>query len=415
METIVNAAFADILIPGRGDPIKNGAVVWQGKTILYAGAQSSLPGQYSQLQAETFPILMPGMWDSHIHFLGATAGRMEMIASTSQTLAGARSVQNLHDTVMAGFTSVREVGGYGCELSKAIDEGHVVGPKIYSSHSAISMTAGHADIHSMNLQHIHDLCAYGLPLAIVDGVSECIKAVRLQLRHGARVIKVCASGGVVSDLDDPKHQQFSLEELRAIVEEARRAGRAVAAHCHGKAGIMAALEAGCHTIEHGSYLDTESVDLMVKKGAMLVATRSVIESCLAMPEIFPPRAYQKMLSVANAHAEAYALAITKGVKIALGTDIFLASSSGPLTYGKNGQELMYAVKAGMTPLQAIEAATANGPMTLGEQAPLSGQLKEGYDADMIALSANPLEAIECIADPNTVVRVWKQGTLIKSS
>ncbi|KAB8079733.1 hypothetical protein BDV29DRAFT_164249 [Aspergillus leporis] len=405
---------ADLLIPGRGDPIPHGAVVWQSKTIRYAGSQSAVPAEFHGTMTTHVPVVMPGMWDCHIHFLGASAANMSAIVDTPQALAGARSVPDLHATVMAGFTSVREVGGYGCELAKVVAEGRILGPTIYSSHSAISMTAGHGDVHGVHLDSLHDLCAHGLPLTIADGVPECLRAVRKQLRHGARVIKVCASGGVVSAIDDPQHQEFSFEELKAIVDEAARARRVVAAHCHGKAGIMNALRAGCRTIEHGSFLDEEAVEMMREKGAILVATRSVIENGLAMRDLFTPSSYQKLLEVADAHRKAYQLAVSRGVTIALGTDQFISSDNPLLGYGRNGQEVKYAVKAGLTPLAAIEAVTANGPLTLGEQAPRSGQLLVGFDADIIALAANPLEDIAVLSNPKNITHIWRGGKQIKS-
>ena len=405
---------ADLLIPGKGDPIPHGAVVWQCKTIRYAGPRSGVPAEFQGATTTQVPVVMPGMWDCHIHFLGATAATMNAIVDTPQALAGARSVPDLHATVMAGFTSVREVGGYGCDLAKAVGEGRIPGPNIYSSHSAISMTAGHGDVHGVHRDSLLDLCAHGLPLTIADGVPECLLAVRKQLRRGAKVIKVCASGGVVSAIDDPQHQEFSFEELKAIVDEAARARRVVAAHCHGKAGIMNALRAGCRTIEHGSFLDEEAVELMKEKGAILVATRSVIESGLAMKDLFTPSSYQKLLEVADAHRKAYQLAISRGVTIALGTDQFISSDNPMIGYGRNGHEVRYAVDAGLTPLAAIEAATANGPLTLGYQAPQSGQLKEGYDADIIAVRENPLENVAVLSNSKNVTHVWRGGMLIKS-
>ena len=218
----------------------------------------------------------------------------------------------------------------------------------------------------------------------------------------------------MSAIDDPQHQEFSFEELKAIVDEAARARRVVAAHCHGKAGIMNALHAGCRTIEHGSFLDEEAVELMKEKGAILVATRSVIESSLAMKDLFTPSSYQKLLEVADAHKEAYQLAVSRGVTIALGTDQFISSDNPIIGYGRNGHEVRYAVDAGLTPLEAIEAATANGPLTLGYQAPQSGQLKEGFDADIIAVRENPLENVAVLSNSKNITHVWNGGKLIKS-
>ncbi|RAH49328.1 metal-dependent hydrolase family protein [Aspergillus brunneoviolaceus CBS 621.78] len=405
---------ADLLIPGQGEPLLHGAVVWKSKSILYVGRQTDVPQEYQDAAASHVPVVMPGLWDCHIHYMGATSATMDAVVKTTPALAGARSVPDLHATIMAGFTSVREVGGYGCELALAVNEGRILGPTIYGAHSAISMTAGHGDVHGMPLHQLQDMCAHGLPLTIADGVPDCLQAVRKQLRHGARVIKVCASGGVVSAIDDPQHQEFSFEEMKAIVDEAARAKRVVAAHCHGKAGIMNALRAGCRTIEHGSFLDEEAVELMREKGAILVATRSVIETGLSMRQLFTPGSYQKLLEVADAHKQAYRLAVARGVTIALGTDQFISSDNPAFAYGRNGKELEYAVEAGMTPLAAIEAATANGPLTLGDQAPKSGRLLAGYDADIIALAANPLEDITIIGNSKNVTHVWRQGKSVKS-
>lgn len=224
-----------------------------------------------------------------------------------------------------------------------------------------------------------------------------------------------------------------------MVEEAARSRRIVAAHCHGKLGIMAALRSGVRTIEHGSFLDEEAVDLMIEKGAILVPTRSVVENGLAIEGLCPPFAYRKLLKVAGYHWQSLQLAIKKGVKIATGTDICGTSLEiEAISFGNSGKELVYLVKvrsceifrnsvlrpwtqtdlpvsqAGMTPLQTIEAATFNAAQTLGPQAPRAGLLSEGYDADVIALDENPLDDIEIIAQAKHVTHVWKQGKCFKS-
>jgi imidazolonepropionase-like amidohydrolase len=277
------------------------------------------------------------------------------------------------------------------------------------------MTGGHGDIHKYPIGWVHDLCDRQGVTFLCDGVPECLKAVRSQLRLGARLIKVCASGGVLSEVDDPVHQQFSPEELRTIVEEAGRADRIVAAHCHGKPGIVAALEAGARTIEHGTYLDEECADMMRETGAVLVPTRLVVNELLraGREHGLPEFAYQKGLAIADRHAEAMALAYEKGVRIALGTDIASTGSDRPAHWGQNAGELPLLVAAGMGPLEAIEAATANAPLTLGPQAPLSGQLVAGYDADVIAVSADPVADLGILLDPTNVLHVWKAGVLVK--
>ena len=247
-------------------------------------------------------------------------------------------------------------------------------------------------------------------------VEADVRAVRLQLRVGARLIKVCASGGVMSQIDHPVHQQFSDEELRAIVEEAGRAERIVAAHCHGKAGIMAALRAGVRTIEHGTYLDEEAADAMRECGAVLVPTRLIVEEFLSHGPAsgLPDYAFRKLVAIADRHADAIALAHERGVRIALGTDIAGSGASAPARWGQNGAELAHLVKSGLSPLAAIEAATATAPATLGLQAPRSGMLEAGYDADVIAISADPSAEVSILSDPTSVTHVWKGGTLVKS-
>lgn len=311
---------------------------------------------------------------------------------------------------------VREMAGWGIQLAQAIDEGSLVGPSIYSSNCIISPTGGHADIHTMHRPWFDDACSHGMPMALADGIPECLKVVRSQLRAGAKVIKICGSGGVGSELDNPIDQQFSDEEMKVMVEEAARARRVIGAHCHGKAGIMAALRAGVKTIEHGSYIDDEAADLMVEKGAILVATRTIVEIGLKLgKEVLNPRGYEKMEAVAKAHWQALQIAIKKGVTMATGCDIVGSiPGSSIFTYGVNGQELYWLEKAGLDPLKAIEAATANGPLTLGPQAPKTGQLKEGFDADFIAIDENPLDDLKILADASHITHVWKLGKCYKS-
>jgi imidazolonepropionase-like amidohydrolase len=251
-------------------------------------------------------------------------------------------------------------------------------------------------------------------LRLADGPAECMRAVREQLRQNARVIKVCASGGVMSEIDDPIHQQFTIGELRAIVEVAGLAERVVAAHCHGKPGIMAAVEAGVRTIEHGTYLDDEACDAMREKGVILVPTRTIIEDILANLAAVPDYAAAKLTALAGRHAESVSRAIDRGVTIAMGTDISMTGPDRPNSWGTNGAELAHLVRLGMTPLQAIEAATATAPLTLGPQAPRSGRLEPGYDADIITVAANPLADIAVFGKPEQITGVWTNGRRVTS-
>jgi imidazolonepropionase-like amidohydrolase len=406
---------ADLLIPGRGDPIVDGTVLIDSGAITYAGPRSGIPPEAAQVQSVKVPVLMPGMWECHGHFMGlSTMDLVGEMPRTSVAVLAARAVPNVETALQAGFTSVREAGGLGVELAKVVEEGFISGPTIYAPGSILSMTGGHGDLHSYPIGWVHELCERQGFTWLCDGVPECLKAVRMQLRKGAKTIKICASGGVMSEIDHPVHQQFSDEELRAIVEEAGRADRVVMAHCHGKPGIMAALRAGVHTIEHGSYLDEEAADAMRESGAVLVPTRLIVEEGLKMTDRLPEYAAKKMEMIADAHKNAMTLAYESGVKIALGTDIFASVRNSGLQWGNNGRELAYFVDVGMTPLEAIEAGTASCPSTLGPQAPKSGLLADGYDADLIAISSNPLDDISVLGDPKNVTHVWKAGALVKS-
>jgi imidazolonepropionase-like amidohydrolase len=394
---------ADIVIPGRGDPIVNGAVAVENGKISYVGAAADAPGE----PTPAFPALMPGLWDVHTHFLGLPSPSLEIAVKTHDAIKAARGTADAYEALMAGVTSVRELAGLGIYLRTAIDEGRIEGPHIYSAGRILSTTGGHGDVHGLPLEWLESGHGYAFS-ELCDGVPECLKAVRKQLRDGADVIKVCASGGVASEVDHPIHQQFSGDELKAIVEEAARAERVVAAHCHGKPGIMAALEAGVKTIEHGSYLDEEAATAMLEADAILVPTRFVVEEGLGQEETWPPYAYKKLVMVSEHHANAMKTAIARGVTIATGSDAFLTGMGASRT-----AEVRLLIEAGMTPLQAIEAATANGPLTLGPQAPRSGVLTDGYDADIIAFDADPLTDITVWGDPARVTHVWKSGVPVK--
>lgn len=404
---------AEVLIPGKGEPVENGVMVAEGATITFAGPADDAPPT-PEATTEEVAVLLPGLWDCHAHLFGSTQWNLESASFLSPATGAARASADLASYLEGGVTSIREVGGYGVELAPVVDEGSVKGPTIYGAGAVLSTTGGHGDVHAIPLDFYEALGDHGRILGrLCDGPAECTKAVREQLRKNARVIKICASGGVMSEVDHPIHQQFSDEELRAIVEEAGRAERVVAAHCHGKPGIMAALRAGVKTIEHGTYLDEEAADLMKEKDAILVATRFVVEELMGLEAQLPAYAWRKISAMADQHAQALKIAVASGVKIAMGTDVF---TSGPLhgfRYRQASREVRHLMEAGLSRLEAIEAATARGPETLGPQGPRSGQLVDGYIADFIALDRNPLDDDSVWGDPDRVTGVWKAGKRLK--
>jgi len=234
---------AELLIPGSGEPVRDGVVVLDGTVISYAGPAGQAPPTPGAAVHRTETV-MPGMWDCHGHFLGVRTMDLGRLPLEPVPLRAARCARDLASALDAGITSVREVGGLGIYLARAVTEGVLDGPAIYPAGAILSTTGGHADLHSFPLEWMEDFSRHCGELRIADGTAECTRAVREQLRLNAKVIKVCASGGVMSEIDHPIHQQFTSSELRAIVEVAALADRVVAAHCHGKPGIMAALDAG---------------------------------------------------------------------------------------------------------------------------------------------------------------------------
>lgn len=408
---------AETLIPGRGEPIADGCVILEGARIEYAGPRAGAPDTSGRLPSVAVAAVMPGLWDCHVHLTGLRRTSLEDAMRVPVPVAAARAVRDAELALEAGFTSVREVGGYGVHIARVIDEGSARGPTIYAAGDLISQTGGHADLHTYSTGCMADLGERGGWLHTCDGEAECLRAVRLQLRRNARLIKVCASGGVLTEYDHPMHQQFTDRELAVIVEEAARAERVVAAHCHGKAGIMAALRAGVRTIEHGTYLDEEAAEAMKEAGAILVTTRFVKVRMLEHGQRtgLPDYAHRKLLDTADVHRQAVALAIRCGVRIAAGTDTITTGPDTALPWGLHALELELLVEAGMTPLAAIAAATADAPATVGPQAPRTGQLQPGFDADVIAVAANPINDINVLQDRDNITHVWKGGRLEKGA
>ncbi|KAL2674269.1 hypothetical protein Neosp_012720 [[Neocosmospora] mangrovei] len=416
--------FAYCLIPGRGEPIFNAAVgiSVDTRSITFVGPQSELPSSLVSLPRVSVQYLLPGLWDCHTHFIGTVNVDFPDMILTHPAMLGAAITRGLHQTLMAGFTSVRDVGSYATEVAPLVESGIILGPNIFGAGAAIGITGGSCDACTLPSDYVYSRQGTSgsnpwpgvSALVLADGVDECRKAVRQQIRRGARCIKVVATGGVLSTQDDPKYRQYSDAELAALVDEATLQGRSVAIHAHGKDGIMAAVRAGAHTIEHGSYIDDEAAELMAEKGVTLVATRHVVEAGLKNLDKLNPPTAKKMVNIAESHLRAYQTAVRKGVKIALGTDTAGSDPGADTAHGKNGHEVAYAVKAGLTPLQAIEAGTINSAETLGALAPKKGLIQKGWDADLIALEENPLDNIHLFNSPENIRYVWKGGLLVKS-
>ncbi|KAK6843463.1 hypothetical protein PG987_004323 [Apiospora arundinis] len=387
---------ADLLIPCDGDLLEDAALVIEGKLIAWVGAAADLPGKYIDAAPQhhrvfSVPVVMPGLWDVHTHFDGGGPDDMANYLSfltEHPASQGARLARQCWESLQRGY----DVAGYGCEIAKAINDGSIVGPNIYSSGGCLSQLAGHGDIFPLPAgdvllnMGVGNITAghHGTSMSIiVDGVDECRRGVRLQLRRGAKCIKVMASGGVLSLDDDVSCAQFSAEELACIVDEARRQKRCVVAHVHAKDGILQAVRAGVATVEHVSFADDEVIALVKVRGVVWVATRTVLQLLLdSGGEGVPRKSWDKALQVFDASLAGYKRAIADG-------------------------------GCGMTNLQAIRCATANGPLTVGEQAPKTGQLKVGYEADVLGLTANPAVDVRVLQQKENIKYVWKGGVLYK--
>jgi imidazolonepropionase-like amidohydrolase len=347
--------------------------------------------------------LLPGLIDAHTHLLSEMApshaeGVMREVQESDADLA-LRGVAHARATLLAGFTTVRDVGGTFAirSLRDAINAGRVSGPRIVAANHAIGITGGHCD----DTNGLRPDVFGGPPdfrAGIADGPDEVRKAVRHQIKLGADVIKVCATGGVLSSGDGAGDPQLTVAELTAIVEEAGRAGRKVAAHAHGTEGIKDAVRAGVHSIEHGSLLDAEAIALMKKKGTYLVPTvyvGRVIEQAADGGKLAPDSA-AKARFIAPRMRDSFARAVKAGVKIAFGTD------AGVFPHGDNAREFSVMVDLGMAPKDAIVAATRSAAELLGLRD--LGQVKPGFIADLVVVDGDPLADIRVLERPALVVQ-----------
>lgn len=387
--------LADQLITIDGDTISSIAAAPAG-----APAPPSAPGT-EVIDLSRFTVL-PGLIDAHTHLTGSP----EFIGLRGLTLSVPREAllgaRNARLTLEAGFTSVRNVGASGfadVALRDAIDAGDVPGPRMLVSGPALSITGGHCDDNELPSER--HLQADG----VADGIAAVQHRVRENVKYGATLIKVCATGGVLSKGDDPRTSQYTLEEMRAIVADAHRLGRKVAAHAHGGDGIKWAVEAGVDSIEHGSFIDDEAIALMKKHGTYLVPTLFLQEWFLANAERIhaPEYAVAKARDIFPHARKNVAHAFASGVKVALGTD------SAVYPHGLNAGELAVYVKLGMTPLQAIQSATINAADLLGWK-DKAGALEPGKWADLIAVEGDPTKDV---AVTERVKFVMKGGRVYK--
>ena len=353
--------------------------------------------------------VLPGLIDCHTH-MEARADRYDPINEVKETPfdGGFNGVVNARTTLLAGFTGIRDVGSqpfFAVDLRKAIDSGFIVGPRVVASGPGISITGGHGDMNGFAPAVNNWMYPAEKDFQIADGPDEMRRVVREQIKYGVDVIKILATGGVLSAGDKPGAEQFTYEEMRVAAEEAHKAGRKVAAHAHGTEGIKDAVRAGIDSIEHGSLIDAEGIALMKQHGTYLVADIYDDDYILGKAIEFglPKENVDKEKMVGRLQRENFAKAVAAGVKIAFGTD------AGVYPHGDNAKQFHYMVKFGMTPAGAIRAATQSAADLIDRSAD-EGTVEAGTFADIIAVSANPLENVTVLEH---VAFVMKGGKVYK--
>lgn len=392
------------MIDGKSDtPISNAMIVIQGDRIIQAGSGITIPRDSEVIDLGDVTLL-PGLIDCHDHltFNPEDMGYESLgISIPRQTLNG---VVNARKTLEAGFTTVRNVGAAGFSdvaLRNSIQEGGIEGPRLLVSGPALGITGGHCDNNLLPYEfHFKEE-------GVADGPWEARAKVREVIKYGADLIKICASGGVLSKGDQPGTPQYTPEEMKAIVEEAHRLGRKVAAHAHGTQSIKEAIIAGVDSIEHASLIDDEGIRLAREHGTVLVMDIYNDDFILQQGEKVGmlPESIEKERKLGQLQRDNFAKAVRGGDTVAFGTD------GGVYPHGDNAKQFHYMVKYGMTPMQAIQAATRTAAELIGWEDKV-GTIEEGKFADIIAVRKDPLTNIEAL---ESVDFVMKGGTVVKNN
>jgi imidazolonepropionase-like amidohydrolase len=386
------------LINGAGAMIERATVVIRGATIAAVGTSKDvvIPRGATRIDGRGYTLL-PGLIDCHVHLcLGGEPDVVEAIARETPSFTLLKSSRAARQTLEAGFTTVRDVGARNHSifaLKQAIDSGLVPGPRIVGAGLAICMIGGHARFIGQE----------------VEGADQVRTAVRAQIAAGAEVIKVIASGGVLTPGTSPDQAQMTPEELQAAVNEAQRGGRKVAAHAHGASGMKNAIHAGVHSIEHATLMDDDAAILMKQQGVFMVPTLSALATtagCRTGCGV-PESAVEKAKAMTKRHAASFKKAHRSGILIAMGTD-----AGTPLNYhGENAQELDRMVAFGMTPMESIVASTSAAARLIGIQDKV-GTIAKGKQADLVLFDGNPLRRIDLLRDRSRIVGVMQAGRFV---
>jgi imidazolonepropionase-like amidohydrolase len=413
--SVVSPAFAKTLIhagsliDGRADTVrKNVTVVVAGDRIESIADGFTAPGADDKVIDLKTATLLPGLMDMHVHLDGQsspTSYTEEFFLNPGDYALRAAFYAN--KTLLAGFTTVRNLGdsqNSTLALRKAVNAGWVPGPRVYTAGKALATTGGHADpTNGKNFELMGDP---GPLQGVINGPDEARKAVRQRYKDGVDLIKITATGGVLSLATNGQNPQFTDEEMKAIITTAHEYGLKVTAHAHGSEGMKRAILAGVDSIEHGTFMTDEVIALMKEHGTYYVPTLSAGKFVLEkakIPGYLPPVVVPKAIATGAAMIATFQHALQSGVKIAFGTD------QGVAPHGENAKEFIYMVEAGMPPMKAIQSATLEGAKLLGVEKDL-GTVEAGKFADLVAVPGDPLADISVMTKVNFVM---KAGTVYK--
>ena len=396
------------LIDGKSDQIRSQvSIIIEGNKIVAVESGYTRARNGEQVIDLKNRTVLPGLMDMHVHIEGENSPARQLQTYTLNQADVAYNAQLYAErTLMAGFTTVRDLGGSGVNvaLKRAINAGKVKGPRIYTAEKTIATTGGHGD--PTNGAKVALMGDPGPAEGVINSEEEARKAVRQRYKNGADVIKITATGGVLSVAKDGQGPQFKMDELKGIVETAQEYGFVTAAHAHGDEGMRRAVEAGINTIEHGTFMSSTTMDLMIEKGTYYVPTISagkfVVEKA-KVPGFFPAVVVPKALEVGPQIQDTFAEAYARGVKIAFGTD------AGVFPHGDNAKEFAYMVEAGMKPMEAIKAATMTAAELLKVEDQF-GSLEPGKMADIVAVEGDPISDINSM---QKVTFVMKDGKVFK--
>jgi imidazolonepropionase-like amidohydrolase len=399
------------LINGTGaDPVRGVTVLVENGTITGVGTAVSVPADVPVEDADGLTLL-PGLIDAHVHVMFQGFNLMRQL-STPPTLAILKCIPNLHATLNAGFTTVRDAAGAPLGVKMAIEQGIIPGPRMRISVTALSQTGGHADRHTLACIHMA-VQMPDIPPSVVDGIEPMRLRVREILRAGADWIKLCTTGGVLSQTDKPASNSFTVEEIATAVYEGQAHGDVeVMAHAQGTQGIKNAILGGVKSIEHGIWLDEETIGLMKARDVYLVPTLvapvQVLRQGEADPTSMPPWGVEKARQVIVDHQASFRAAHEAGVNIAMGTD----SGVGP--HGQNAEEMALMVNLGMSPMEAIVATTSRAAKLLKMEKQV-GTVETGKLADLVLVDGDPLADITVLQNTDNIVTVVKGGVAYKDA